>query len=122
MEEAIRALLSRYLDGATDLATFEDAFAPISCEVERSGEPDAISLANTVEGLLAEASSAEWTEYELREELSQLNRPFVLPIQAGLSLRPRELFISDKADVQRISPTSAWVTVSRYRELALVCG
>ena len=48
---------------------------PLSWNIERNGEPQAIELAHHIDGILAEASSAGWSEDELLQELAE-----VLPV------------------------------------------
>jgi hypothetical protein len=52
------------------LDAFRAWFVPLSWNIEESGEPQAIQLAHHVFGILAEASSAGWTDEELHEELA----------------------------------------------------
>ena len=72
-ESQIRKALCAYANRNISLDEFRDSFVPISWDIENSGDPDAISLAHQIDGILAEASSSDWTEEELRQELS---RPF----------------------------------------------
>ena len=58
------------------LDSFREWFVPISIRVEQSGNRRAIELAYEIDGILAEASSAGWSEAELREELENAIRPF----------------------------------------------
>ena len=67
----IRNEVSRYLSHTIVLDKFYDWFVPRSWDIERSGNVLAIALAHRIDGLLAEASSAQWSEEELRQELAR---------------------------------------------------
>lgn len=47
---------------------------PVSIHVNESQDGEAIELAHRIDGILSEASSAEWSEEDIHEELA---RPFV---------------------------------------------
>jgi len=56
--------------GHQTLVEFEDWFAPVAMEIERSDNPAAMSLAYLIELRLAEYTSGHWTERELKGMLS----------------------------------------------------
>jgi hypothetical protein len=60
--------------GDLSIEDFQAWFAPISLDVEQSGQPEAIELAHRVEGVLAEASSGGWSEDELLQEIVEIVR------------------------------------------------
>jgi hypothetical protein len=62
--------------GNKSLDHFLGWFVPISCNIGHSGDREAIELAQRIDGVFPEASSAQCTEEEIREEL---RRPFVAP-------------------------------------------
>lgn len=73
LENQIRDVLAKYANRQMSFDSFLEWFAPISCNIEQSGDSDAIRLAHQVDGILAEASSADWSAEDIYEELS---RPF----------------------------------------------
>lgn len=70
LESQVRKTLWEYLSRRTSLDEFRASFVPISLDIEKSGDAQAMQLAHHIDGLLAEASSASWTEEELCEELA----------------------------------------------------
>lgn len=72
--DTIREELWRYASGNKSLDDFLQWFVPVSSNIEESLDPEAIDLAHYIDGILAEASSAEWDEEDVRQELE---RPFV---------------------------------------------
>jgi len=66
----IRSKLSNYLDGKISLRAFRDWFAPVAWLIENSQDSLAIELAYSIEGVLAECTSAHWSEQDLRDELA----------------------------------------------------
>src|SRR5579863_3763031 len=72
----ILSALRDYAERNKSLDEFLSWFVPVSSNVEQSGDPEAIYVANYIDGILAEASSAGWSEEEIHEELSS---PFVGP-------------------------------------------
>jgi hypothetical protein len=76
MESEIRSQLERYRDREISLEAFQDWFVPLSWDIEKVGEQTAIQLVHSIEGILGEASSANWDRSELREELTRIV-PFV---------------------------------------------
>ena len=66
----IRDRLADYVLGHQTLVEFEDWFAPVAMEIERSDNPAAMSLAYLIELRLAEYTSGHWTESELKGMLS----------------------------------------------------
>jgi len=59
-------------DQSLSLDAFREWFVPLSMDIEQSGQPEAIELAHHVDGILAEASSAQWTDEDLRQEMAEL--------------------------------------------------
>lgn len=74
LENQIRRELWRYANRRISFDDFLEWFVPISCGIEESGEADAVELAHQIDGILAEASSAGWSDEDIHEELA---RPFV---------------------------------------------
>ena len=70
LENQIRKALGECANGRMSLDEFRARFVPLSSNIEESGEPQAIELAHHIDGILAEASSAGWSEDELHEELA----------------------------------------------------
>ena len=83
LETVIRKELVRYLARRISIRCFQERFAALSWNIEGTGEAGAIELAHEVEGLLAEATSAEWTEDELREEMEGIARSLPLPLESS---------------------------------------
>jgi hypothetical protein len=79
IETQIRKSLWELAMSQMSLDGFRDWFVPISWNIEKTREPEAIELAHYIDGVLAEASSGAWTEDELREELA---RPFEAELSA----------------------------------------
>jgi len=79
LESQIRQELSRYVSREESLAQFLQWFVPVSIDIDESGDDDAIQLAHRIDGVLAEASSAQWSEKDIHEELE---RPFVSDLVA----------------------------------------
>jgi hypothetical protein len=74
LELEIIQQLDRYAHRQMSFDQFVEWFVPISLSVANSGDNDAIQLANRIDGILGEASSAHWSEEDIHEELA---RPFV---------------------------------------------
>ena len=55
---------------------FEDWFVSFLWDAEESGDSKLIALSNRIEGLLAEASHAHWSESGIRFELANAIHPF----------------------------------------------
>jgi hypothetical protein len=72
VDSQIRKALWKYIEGKISLDDFHAWFVPISWNIEESHEPQAIQLAHEIDGILAEASSADWSESDIYEELSRL--------------------------------------------------
>lgn len=72
----IREQLLRYVEQNISIDAFRGWFEPLSWNIERTGNGVAIALAYKIDGILAEASSADWDECELRRELTRIARPF----------------------------------------------
>ena len=72
--DQIRKELWQYASERKSLDEFLQWFVPVSCNIEESQDPEAIDIAHYIDGILAEASSAEWDEENIRRELG---RPFV---------------------------------------------
>ena len=64
--------LRKCADQSLSLDAFREWFVPLSMDIEQSGQPEAIELAHHVDGILAEASSAQWTDEDLRQEMAEL--------------------------------------------------
>lgn len=79
LESQIRQELSRYVNREESLDQFLQWFVPVSIGIDESGDDDAIQLAHRIDGVLAEASSAQWSENDIHEELE---RPFVSALVA----------------------------------------
>ena len=74
LENQIREALAKYANRQMTFDNFLEWFVPISCNIEQSKDSEAIRLAHQVDGILAEASSADWSAEDVYEELS---RPFL---------------------------------------------
>ena len=71
LEYQIREMLWQFAKGNKSYDEFLEWFVPISCNIEASGDDQAIRLSYYLEGILSEASSAHWDENEIREELGR---------------------------------------------------
>ena len=92
LEEQIRNALWECAQHRMSLDDFRAWFVPLSCDIEGSGEPQAVELAHQIDGILAEASSAGWSEEEISEELA---RPFVSrPLAENVFGDPRSFPVS----------------------------
>jgi len=69
LESQIRKALWEYASNCVSLYEFRSRFVPLSWDIEASHDPAAIKLAHHIDGILAEASTAGWTEEQLHEEL-----------------------------------------------------
>ena len=74
LEKQICEALSQYASRRKSFDDFVQWFVPISCNIDASADAEAIELAHYIDGILAEASSSQWSEEDLHEELA---RPFV---------------------------------------------
>lgn len=82
LESQTQDMARRYVAGEISLTQFQDWFVPISWDIETTGDHSAIHLAHQIDGLLAEASSANWVERDLREELGNAVRSFADSVQS----------------------------------------
>jgi hypothetical protein len=89
VDSQIRQALWKYAEGKISLDDFRAWFVPISWNIEESHEPQAIQLTHQIDGILAEASSADWSESDIYEELSRLflASPLAARNQAGANVR-----------------------------------
>jgi hypothetical protein len=74
LENQIRQALSDCEIGKLSLDEFRKWFVPVSWNIEQSNDAATIDLAHRIDGILAEASSANWSDDDLREELSEIAR------------------------------------------------
>jgi hypothetical protein len=93
----IHAWLRHYLRGAATLDDFEDWFAPATWHVERSGNVQAIELADEIRLALVDVSAGEMTEDEFRALAASLDtqrtdriRFFQTAIRRQLGVGPSE--------------------------------
>lgn len=124
--------LSDFVDGRTCLQDFRKWFVPLSITIEESGDDAATALAHEIDGLLAEASSAGWTEEDLKEELASLGQPFASRERAIIcwTAQPAthyELFLSETPRVTlhpsiRKGPKVAYQMEETREGLELVYG
>jgi len=59
-------------DQSISIDAFREWFVPLSLDIEQSGQPDAIELVHHIDGILAEASSAHWSDEDLRQEMADI--------------------------------------------------
>src|SRR5580693_3740489 len=64
--------LRKCVDQGLSLDAFRQWFVPLSLDIEQSGEPNAIELVHHLDGVLAEASSAEWSDVDLRDQMARI--------------------------------------------------
>jgi hypothetical protein len=64
--------LRKCADQSLSLDAFREWFVPMSIDIEQSGQPDAIELVHHIDGILAEASSAHWSDEDLRQEMADI--------------------------------------------------
>ena len=76
LEVQIVDRLSR-LGARASLRAFREWFVPVSIDIEESGNALAVELVHHIDGILAEASSAGWSEADLCAELANAVRPLV---------------------------------------------
>jgi hypothetical protein len=62
--------LRKCVDRRMSMDEFRAWFVPLSMEIEQSGQPRAIELAHCIDGILAEASSADWGDDDRRQEMA----------------------------------------------------
>jgi hypothetical protein len=76
LADQIRSQIERCTSGKSSLDEFRMWFVPLARNIEQSQHAEAIKLAYRIEGILGEASSGNWTDQELMEELTQIGLPF----------------------------------------------
>jgi hypothetical protein len=74
-ESEFRKMVDSYAQGEIDSGSFHEWFSKAS--LAGFSDSEFSSLANHIEGLLAEASHASWPESALRDELANVIRPSV---------------------------------------------
>ncbi|MGA3190079.1 MAG: hypothetical protein ABSF22_23475 [Bryobacteraceae bacterium] len=79
--------LGKCVDQRVSLDTFRQWLVPRSFDIEQSGQADAIELVHHIDGILAEASSAGWSDADLRDEMAKVVREHSM-IAPGHNLRP----------------------------------
>jgi hypothetical protein len=77
LEIQIANHLAGFLTAKWSLQEFREWFVPLSIVIEDSKNQAAIELAYRIDGILAEASSARWSDADLREELARVASPLV---------------------------------------------
>jgi hypothetical protein len=68
----------RCIEGNSSLEQFREWFVPVSLDIETSANQSAIALAHRIDGILAEAASAKWSDSEIVDELARIVSPFVV--------------------------------------------
>jgi hypothetical protein len=76
IDNQIRIKLLLCVSGQISLADFRAWFVPLSWGIENCKNSEAIELARVVDEVLAESSSAKWSEDQIRMELACISRPF----------------------------------------------
>jgi hypothetical protein len=71
MDELVRKLES-YLDDSISLENFECWFYDLAYDVEKRWTGLGVDMVHEIEGTLAEASSGNWPNYVLRNELESI--------------------------------------------------
>ena len=71
MKNEIAALVEKYLQ-TNDVAEFSHSFAPLFYDIEQTGEPEAIELANEIEALLAAMTAGVANDAEFGAALKAL--------------------------------------------------
>jgi hypothetical protein len=61
--------VDQYLGNDSSLGEFEAWFYDLAFDIERRWSGRVVDIAHQIEGILAEASSAGWSEAEIRSEL-----------------------------------------------------
>ena len=84
----ICARISDCVAGRLSVLEFRDWFAPVAWNIERSKLQTTIEFVYRIDGLLAEASSANWSEQDTREELDLAVPPFLVDRKAPRISRP----------------------------------
>ena len=75
LADQIRGQIERCVSGKFSLDDFRTWFVPLARNIEQSADSEAIKFAYKIEGILGEASSGHWTEFELLEELAHIVNP-----------------------------------------------
>jgi hypothetical protein len=74
MRDQIRIRIDCCVSSQDSLDLFREWFVPVSWDIEQTGDLEAKALAYRIDGLLGEASSAHWTDDQLRAELANATR------------------------------------------------
>jgi hypothetical protein len=77
LEIEIANRLAGFLAGKRSLQEFRDWFIPLSIDIEDSKNQPAIELAYRIDGILAEASSAGWSDADVRDERERITSHLV---------------------------------------------
>jgi hypothetical protein len=72
--------LRKCADQSISLDAFREWFVPLSMDIEQSGHPEAIELAHHIDGILAEANSAHWSDEDLRQEMADIGIEHQTPV------------------------------------------
>ena len=80
--------IGSFVAGRIPLEDFESLFLDSLWEVERSSDRIAQAGFHKIEGLLAEASHAHWSEDDIRKELANTLRTFVNEFSVPQFVRP----------------------------------
>jgi hypothetical protein len=75
MKALVLALVNAYLSSDLSLREFHDLFIPATWDIQRFRDPDVVSLIRQVQLALAELSSGDITEPELRAEFDAMMPP-----------------------------------------------
>jgi len=84
-QDQIGENVRQFAEGTLQLDKFLEWFVPISWDIEKSNNAELIGLVHEIDGLLAESSSANWSEADLREVLAEAVGPFV-PEEYGMEV------------------------------------
>jgi hypothetical protein len=93
IEDQIRKNVRKFALGILSLDEFLQWFVPISWDIEKSKNPSLIALVHGLDGILAESSSAKWSESDMREVLAEAVRPFRRSQSRLAEFRPMQTFL-----------------------------
>jgi hypothetical protein len=108
LENQIRHQLERCVSGQCSLDEFRNWFVPVSLDIEGCGNPNAIKLAYEIDAALGEASSGQWSDRGLLEELAG-----IVPCQQYRFVystvdHPQEITLSLGADLRLKNLAAGW--------------
>jgi len=111
LELEIQQRLSSYLEGRLERYELEDWLIPTLWDLAESDDDPARQLAGRIENLISENSRGDRSPESLREELTQIARPFVLALALVVVPDLRETTTIASASFRVIPGTGQWPIV-----------